>query len=205
MDGIIKFITENISSFTPKSIFKLIIFFILIIIIIPIIEAQYLNYSHLKTKSEILKNLGAITTDRLQEDLNLELAYNETLKEFDTLESAKINIININNVSFLSFGNTSIWWKKMISGSFLSLLLIPLMILDKKLSKKQKLSNSLVLLFLGVLLGFLALLIPVLFNKPMITYIGVPMLQILIIAIAAILTSKSKKKNLPLQSEGQNP
>lgn len=200
MTELIKFLVDSIKNLSFKSFSSLFILFVIIIVlmnfIFPIVQNNYLNYFNLERKTEILKILGEIPSKRLAEDEALNRAYNQTITELVDLKiSSEYKIINIDftNFKFLNFDNTHNWWQKFVAGSVLSFFFIPFMVFDKNTEEKQKVTNVIVLTILGVLLGLLALIVPIVFGKPFITYIGIPIFQILVIVIISVFMSKTKR------------
>lgn len=194
-DEVIKFITSNIQEFSVKSFLKLFSFSLIIVIILlgafPFIENNYIKYSNLKSQSQIIKDLGAIPYDRLSADSQLQYSYNQILMDLEELR-------NDNNTNykqeFISTDNHGVWWKKVISGSVLSFFMLIIMLFDKKSEKSQKNKNLLVMFLIALASGALSILVPVFVNKPILTYIGIPIFQIAGIVLIVVLTKKNNGK-----------
>lgn len=193
INEVIKFITNNIQEFSFKSFFKLLSFLFIIgiflLVAFPFVENNYIKYSNLKSQAQIVKDLGAIPSDRLYADSQLQYSYNQILSDLEELR-------NDNDIVYkqdlINADNHGIWWKKAISGSVLSFLMLILMLFDRNSKKEQKIKNLIVMALIALVSGAISILVPVFFNKPILTYIGIPAFQIIVIIAIVTLMNKSK-------------
>lgn len=153
----------------------------------------------MEKRINVLDKIMALDQDTINSNQAYIDEYQRILLEMEQQSERSINsLMNkfINQVNYLTSigkgeGNIAI---KFFTGAFWLLLItacIPFMNTFKK--RSDKLIAFVLLLIMSGILGWLFSLVPVIIS-PMVNYIGVPLIQIIVVIIIAVKSNKKKKE-----------
>ena len=203
-DAIGKIIEELVELFKrnykrPKLWFSIAIILFIVVLLIPYIDSIFFYFSRREKIINVLCKIMALDQDTINSNQAYIDEYQRILLEMEQQSERSINsLMNkfINQVNYLTSigkgeGNIAI---KFFTGAFWLLLItacIPFMNTFKK--RSDKLIAFVLLLIMSGILGWLFSLVPVIIS-PMVNYIGVPLIQIIVVIIIAVKSNKKKKE-----------
>lgn len=145
-----------------KIAWAFIVFVLMLIMLYPIIDANFLYYKRIDNRIEILDKITKIDTDKINNNEKLKHEYNLILKEIESKEENYLNNIFINEKTKKNK------WIKFAAGAWMFILVGLIIPFTKDKEKnKRTLSNFFIGVFciiVGVLLGFGAMKIPTIIN-----------------------------------------
>lgn len=195
MDSLIKKLLEIATGKKAKIFWAVILtIIVLLLVLYPYIDANFLVFSRINRRIDILEKITQLDLDKISENPALQKEYYSIIGEISAIQEKSVGAIttrqdtsNEKTIKFISGG--SLFW------------LISLIVLFSKNNKNnvsalKKIFNNLMSAILCVLLGyFLALIgksIPTIVNVK-INAIGFPCMQIAIIGLIVYGTSKNNK------------
>lgn len=201
-DAIGKIIEELVELFKrnykrPKLWFSIAIILFIVVLLIPYIDSNFFYFSRIEKRIDVLEKIMALDQEKINSNQAYIDEYQGILQEMEQQREYSINslmnkfIIQINYITSLGKGegNRII---KFFSGAFWLLLLticIPFMNTFKR--KSDKLIAFVLLLILSVIIGWIFSIVPVIIS-PMVNYIGIPLLQIIVVIIVAVKSNRNK-------------
>lgn len=203
-DAIGKIIEELVELFKrnykrPKLWLSIAIIIFIFILLIPYIDSNFFYFSRMEKRINILDKVMALDQDKINSNQVYIDEYQSILQEIEQQSERSINsllnkfIIQVNYLTSMGKeeGSRVI---KFFTGAFWLLLItvcIPFMNTFKK--RSDKLIAFALLLTISGVVGWLFSMIPIIVS-PMANYIGVPLIQIVIVIIFAVKSNKKKKK-----------
>ncbi|MDO5394212.1 MAG: hypothetical protein Q4F33_06405 [Mycoplasmatota bacterium] len=171
-----------------KIAWAFIVFVLMIIMLYPIIDANFLYYKRISNRIEILDKITEIDIEKINNNEKLEQEYNLILNEIESKEDNYLNNIFINETSEK---NKLI---KFIAGAWM-FILVGLIIPFTKDKQKGKRTFSNVLggalcIGIGVLLGYGTMKIPTIIN----IIVNIILYQIILIYAAYSIATFDNKK-----------
>lgn len=161
MKEIIKEILKDSKNY-KKIAWAFIIFVLMIIMLYPIIDANFLYYNRVSNRIEILDKINEIDVEKINNNDKLQQEYNLILNEIESNEGNYLNNIFIKEKTVK---NNII---KFISGAWLFIIIgiiLPFMKDEEK--NKRTLNNfisGIVCIVVGLILGYGAMKIPTIIN-----------------------------------------
>lgn len=182
LNNFISFVGKNLKN--PKLYVALVILIIFIFLIFPYIDANFFYYDRIEKRIDILQKITEIDTEKLSENAVLENEYNKIISEIEKQE--EFSISNALNTDYSNYK-----WGKFISGGIL-VWFVTIWALFMKTVKGfwKKTITFLILSVFGIILGFVATLIPTIFD-PWVNYIGFPLAEIFIVGAFALKQKQS--------------
>ena len=182
----------------PKLWMAIFLIFIIIILFLPYIDTNFFYFRRMENRIDILDKLAGVNVENIEKNDVLMREYQSLLQEmeenrerlFDGTIQKNINIVVAEIKDKVHSGNPSI---KFASGAFwgtILLLWIPFMNTFQK--KSDKVIAFFTVLICTVLLGYIAILTPII-GTPLINYICIPLVQLIIVAWMVIKSDKQKK------------
>ena len=161
----------------------ILVIFLLIILLFPIIDANFLYPKRVSNRVDVLEKITKIDTQTLEKNDILINEYNSILEEMSSNKNNYINNILINKESVI---NNFI---KFISGAWLFLLAGIILFIRKE---KKSVASGIFSIIISILLGYLAYSIPTIVNVT----INVIIYQIILIYLAYTISrfSESQEK-----------
>lgn len=178
--------------FVAKNYKKLVWIFIgvlmLVILIYPILDANFLYHTRETQRISLLRNLTSLDQGVIRSDSRLLDEYNAILDDLAMNRSREVSQV-------INFNDNANGWIKFISGAWL-FVLVGLVILFGKndKTKKHPLLNKfgmfLFCLMSGAILGWVAMIFPTVIN----ILVNVILYQIILFFLAYTITTSTKKK-----------
>lgn len=172
---------------------------LLLFIIYPYIDANLFYYSRIEKRIEILKQISELNLDKINSNSILKNEYLNVVNEIKHHDELLINNIRKNCIGIVSSWEIIVdndnFILKFITGAFWSFIVtlcVPFMNTFKKTS--DKIIGILVMIIFTIFLGFISSFLPTIIN-PMVNYIGVPLIQLVVVSIFAVKDSKKRKAN----------
>lgn len=201
-DALGKIIEELVDVFKrnykkPKLWVTLIVMFIVFVLLIPYIDSNFFYFSRMEKRISILERVMELDQELIESNQVYTNEYNSILMEIEQQNERSINSL-MNKMltgieSFTAIGKAeSNKTLKFVTGAFWSLIItmcIPFMNTFKK--RSDKVLAFIILLLVSALLGGAASIIPTIIS-PMVNYIGVPLIQIVIL-VCCLIKSNNKK------------
>lgn len=165
MKEIFEIINNIMSKIKNKKIIVLwfIIIFLIILILYPIIDANFLYYGRIEKRIRILENISKINTEEISKDDRMKNEYDSILDDMDKQKDKNINKI----IKFESSKKENLL--KGISMSWMFGLAAIMVIFNKdkitgKLSIKNNLLSSFVCIVIALIFAWIATYIPIILN-----------------------------------------
>lgn len=200
-DAIGKIIEELVELFKrnyrrPRLWLFIAIILFIAVLIIPYIDSNFFYFSRMEKRINVLEKVMALDEEKINSNQAYIDEYQRILQEMEQQGERSINslmnkfIIQMNYITSMGNGegNRAL---KFLSGAFWLLLItvcVPFMNTFKK--RSDKLIAFVLLLIMSGIIGWVFSMVPVIIS-PMVSYIGVPLLQIIAVIIIVV---KSKKK-----------
>ena len=196
-DAIGKIIEELVELFKrnykrPKLWFSIAIILFIVVLLIPYIDSNFFYFSRMEKRINVLDKIMALDQDTINSNQAYIDEYQRILLEMEQQSERSINSL-MNKLTSIGKGEGNIAIK-FFTGAFWLLLItacIPFMNTFKK--RSDKLIAFVLLLIMSGILGWLFSLVPVIIS-PMVNYIGVPLIQIIVVIIIAVKSNKKKKE-----------
>ncbi|MBD5533038.1 MAG: hypothetical protein HDQ98_12750 [Lachnospiraceae bacterium] len=196
MDSIIKNILEIATGKKAKIFWAVILtIIVLLLLLYPYIDANFLIFSRINKRIDILERITQLDTDKINSNLALQDEYNSIIEEISAIQDKSVGLITTRQ------DTTNEKTIKFISGGIL-LWFVSLFVLFQKNKREsasifKRIINNLVATALCVALGYLLALvgrsIPTIINV-WINAIAFPGIQIAIIALIVYGSSNNHKK-----------
>jgi ABC-type multidrug transport system fused ATPase/permease subunit len=203
-DAIGKIIEELVELFKrnykrPKLWLSIAIILFIVVLLIPYIDSNFFYFSRMEKRINVLDKVMALDQEKINSNQAYIDEYQRILQEMEQQSERSINslmnkfIIQVNYITSMGKGegNRPI---KFLSGAFWLLLItafIPFMDTFKK--RSDKLIAFVLLLIMSGIIGWFFSIVPVIIS-PMVNYIGVPLLQIIVVIIISVKSNKKKMK-----------
>lgn len=179
----------NVSS---KKILALLMALFILVIAFPIIDSNFLYFSRLDKRVDILNRVSELDYDAISSNDTLKEEYENIINEIKKFDDN--NLINTNNIfNERTLREVKIW--KVLSGGIIFIVLIPFALFSKKDSCKIK-SNKVALLLVMAIIGCLVGFILPTFRVHEINYIGVPIFEFTILYFINNIRLNSKNDGL---------
>lgn len=185
-EKIFDFLKDNFRN--PKLYIVLLASVFLFLLLFPYIDANIFYYSRVEKRISILQEISEIDQEALKNSPVLAEEYESILFEISKQKDGSIGSI------FISKTTKEIQQYKFISGGFLSWLLALICLFMKIEKASNKIIGIFFFLILGCGLGYIAQLFPIII-QPVCNYIGVPLLQFILLGILAMSMNKKKLRS----------
>lgn len=202
-DAIGKIIEELVELFKrnyrrPRLWLFIAIILFIAVLIIPYIDSNFFYFSRMEKRINVLEKVMALDEEKINSNQAYIDEYQRILQEMEQQGERSINslmnkfIIQMNYITSMGNGegNRAL---KFLSGAFWLLLItvcVPFMNTFKK--RSDKLIAFVLLLIMSGIIGWVFSMVPVIIS-PMVSYIGVPLLQIIAVIIIVVKSSKKKR------------
>lgn len=183
-DKIIEKLLENLKN--PKLYVLFIAVVIVVLVLLPYIDANVFYYNRVNNRIDILKKLEAIDVEELENDEVLLREYNSILSEVEKQSDGSFGSVFRKETS-----QSVILFKFITGGSLFWLIAILCLFIKGFKNIGSRILDLIVFTILGGITGLIAKAIPTI-SSPVVNYIGFPVLLIAVIALLA--TSGNKKK-----------
>ena len=162
---------------------------LLVVVLYPIIDANFLYYKRVSNRIEILENVSKIDENRINKNDKLKKEYNSIIEEISEKENNYLNNIFVNETSFK---NKTI---KFFSAAWLFIIVGLILPFTKdKIKNKRTWTNffgGMLCIGVGCLFGYFGLKIPTIIN----IIVNIILYQIIMVYLAyTIATSGNKLK-----------
>lgn len=194
VDSILEVIKKNYKR--PKLWIAIGIIFFLFVLLIPYIDSNVFYYSRMEKRIAILEKVMALDKETIGSNQAYAEEYQSILNEIQQQREYSINSLMNKFINFINtfVGNKSEEGNKVVkffTGAFLGIIVIVCIPFMNTFGKRsEKVLAFIMLLIITLVLGWISSIIPTFIN-PMVNYIGVPLLQIVI--LIAILVKSNKK------------
>lgn len=174
---------------------------IAVILLMPYIYSNFFYFNRIEKRIEILNQVMNLDSSMIKNNAIFEHEYQAILNEMSINQERSINtVINkINNfISGISKSNNLIENRtaKFLTGALWMIILmvcVPFMnTFDKR---SDKILAFFIIAILALVLGFICMVIPIVIT-PMVNYIGMPLIQLLIVIAIAIKSNKKKVRTV---------
>lgn len=166
------------------------------VLLFPYIDSNFFYFSRIEKRIDILEKVMALDETKINSNQAYMNEYQDILQEIEQQSDRSINSV-VNKAS--NYINHSIAvgkeqgnrWIKFFTGAFWAIIItiwIPFMDTFKKQS--DKLLGIVLMLIISIALGWFFSVIPIIIT-PMFNYIGIPVLQVILVVC---IVCKSKKK-----------
>lgn len=207
-DAIGKIIEELVELFKrnyrrPRLWLFIAIILFIAVLIIPYIDSNFFYFSRMEKRINVLEKVMALDEEKINSNQAYIDEYQRILQEMEQQGERSINslmnkfIIQMNYITSMGNGegNRAL---KFLSGAFWLLLItvcVPFMNTFKK--RSDKLIAFVLLLIMSGIIGWVFSMVPVIIS-PMVSYIGVPLLQIIAVIIIVVKSKKRKDNVIPV-------
>ena len=172
----------------------------ILILLLPYIDSNFFYFSRMDKRIEILEKVMALDRNLIETNQVYLNEYQNILYEMEQQDERSINsLMNklIYSIDFLTEiksagGNKAV---QFVTGALWFIILticIPFMNAFNK--KADKILAFLCMAFLSLIVGGISCMIPIVI-MPIVNYIGVPLLQLILISMFIIKNNKKKEKN----------
>lgn len=167
------------------------------ILLFPYIDSNFLYFSRMEKRIEIFEKVMELDQEKINSNPAYYNEYQSILSELEQQRERNINSVinkashqmNAFIVSGKEQGNS---WIKFFSGAIWCLIIticIPFMNTFKK--RSDRILAFFLMIFISILVGWFFSVIPII-GKPLVNYVGIPILQIVAVFIAINKANKKK-------------
>lgn len=192
-DKIVEKLLENLKN--PKLYVLFIAVVIVMLVLLPYIDANVFYYNRVNNRIDILIKLETIEVEKLENDEVLLREYNSILSEVEKQSDGSLG-----SVFRKETDESVILFKFLTGGSLFWLIAILCLFIKGFKNFRSRIFGFIVLTILGGITGLVAKAIPTIRN-PVVNYIGFP---VLLIAVTALLATSGNKKKKGTENAGQN-
>ena len=204
-DALGKIIEELVELFKrnykkPRLWITLTVLFVVLVLLIPYIDSNFFYFSRMEKRIAILEQVMELDQELIESNQVYANEYKNILMEIEQQNERSINslmnkmINEIEKFTLLERDDGS-RMVKFITGAIWALIImicVPFMNTFKK--KSDKVLAFIIMLLVSVLLGWVSSIIPTIIS-PMVNYIGVPLIQIIILICCMIKSDNKKESN----------
>lgn len=184
----------------PKLWLSVAIFIFVIILLIPYIDSNFFYFTRMEKRIEILEKVMSLDRNMINSNQAYIDEYQSILQEIEQQRDRSLNsLMNkfIYNVNYLfgmgkGEGNRII---KFLTGALWCIIVticVPFMNTFKK--RSEKVLVFIMLVVISAIVGGIFSIIPIIIS-PIVNYVGIPLLQLVIVIIIAIKSNKKKTSN----------
>lgn len=194
VDSLLEVVKKNYKR--PKLWIVVGIIFFLFVLLIPYIDSNIFYYSRMEKRIAILEQVMALDKETIDSNQAYADEYQSILNEIQQQREYSINSLMNRFINFLNnfIGNRSGEGNKVVkffTGALLGIIVIICIPFMNTFAKRSdKVLAFIMLLIITLVFGWISSIIPT-FIHPMVNYIGIPLLQIVI--LIAILVKSNKK------------
>jgi hypothetical protein len=184
-------VIEYFTNISLQKILVLLITLVFLILLFPIIDSNYLYYLRMEKRIDILDKISSIEVESIRHNKVLIEEYVKLLEEIEDFDEDKLI-----SQKTIFYERTSMKQKQLKIGSGIILFFILFIYnLLEEYKWLNKLKIGVVIVILGLFFGWLSFILPT-FRIPLINYIGMPVIEILLISVVYKIYKKSKEKVL---------
>ena len=194
VDSLLEVVKKNYKR--PKLWIVVGIIFFLFVLLIPYIDSNIFYYSRMEKRIAILEQVMALDKETIDSNQAYADEYQSILNEIQQQREYSINSLMNRFINFLNnfIGNRSGEGNKVVkffTGALLGIIVIICIPFMNTFAKRSdKVLAFIMLLIITLVFGWISSIIPT-FIHPMVNYIGIPLLQIVIL-IAILVKSNTK-------------
>lgn len=172
----------------PKLYIFLLVVLLTVLVLFPYIDANFFYYNRVNDRIDILTKVSEINVEQIRENEILYKEYNSILAEIEKQSAGSVGSV------FIKEADNTVNLIKFISGGSLVWFIALLCLFIKGFKNwGHRILGFVFFTGLGCVFGLAAKAIPTI-AKPMVNYIGFPVLLIIVIALLA--TGGKNKKNV---------
>lgn len=173
--------------------------FFCFVLLFPYIDSNFLYFSRIEKRINVLENVMELDQEKINSNQAYQKEYQSILEEIEEQSERTINSV-INRTSnyihsFIRMGkNQGNSWIKFFTGAIWALIItvcIPFMNTFKK--RSDRVLAFVLMLVISLAIGWFCSIIPIIVT-PMINYIGIPILQIVL--VIAVVNKGKKNENI---------
>ena len=173
----------------PKLYIGLLIILIVFVFLFPYIDANFFYHKRIANRVEVLSTISSLDMNEIEQNDILKEEYTSILEEIGKQKDDSFSSI------FYQTSDPNIQLFKFISGGLLFwILAISCIFMSTFESNKIKFLGIVLCTAIGFLSGSFARALPIVI-KPIVNYVGFPLILLIIIGILATSSTKSEKNN----------
>lgn len=167
-----------------------------IVLVFPYIDSNFFYFSRMEKRISILERVIALDKTKINGNPVYTNEYQSILREIEQQSERSVNsIMNkvtmyIRSISTVGKRQGNSWIKFFTGAIWLLLLTVCIPFMDTFNKRSDKILAFILMLTVAIIVGYFFTAIPIIFT-PIVNYVGVPILQIILLVIVA---GKSNKK-----------
>lgn len=166
------------------------------VLLFPYIDSNFFYFSRMEKRINILERAMNLNQARINSNEAYRKEYEAILQEIEQQSERSVNsVVNrattyINNTVTAGKGQGNSWIKFFTGAIWCLILTICVPFMDTFKKRSDKILGFIIMLVISIIMGWFFSIIPIIVT-PMVNYVGIPILQVVIVII---LVSKSNKK-----------
>lgn len=170
-----------------------------IVLLFPYIDSNFFYFSRMEKRISILERAMELDETKINSNQVYRNEYQSILQEIEQQSERSVNsVMNkatmyINSIVTAGKGQGNNWIKFFTGAIWLLIVTICIPFMNTFKKRSDKILAFILLLIISILVGWFFSIIPIIFT-PMVNYVGVPVLQIILVIIMVSKSNKKEKK-----------
>lgn len=170
-----------------------------IVLLFPYIDSNFFYFTRIEKRISILERVMELDEAKINSNQVYKDEYQSILQEIEQQSDRSVNsVMNkttmyINSIVTAGKGQGNSWIKFFTGAIWLLIVTICIPFLNTFKKRNDKILAFILLLIVSILVGWFFSIIPIIFT-PIVNYIGVPILQIILVIIIVSKSNKKEKK-----------